>query len=183
MWTKMRAFANLVMGVVVLGFVVLVYLYSGKSSVVRTMWGPWRDIRRFEVVGEDQRALDLYFFPDYRAMFWYTDKQNGEIEGTLAELRGSVGTHYFGRLWDIDGSGVFGYRIYPSRCEPVTMEIDTIAKHRIGTGKPVFPEPKETTNSLFLFCPGSVTFHHMELRSRPVNHTEASELLRMLQTN
>ena len=51
-------------------------------------------------------------------------------------MRGSYGTHYFWRLWHIDGPGVFfGYRIYhPEDVEPVMMEIETLDKYVEGRG-------------------------------------------------
>jgi hypothetical protein len=149
------------------------------KTCVLTVWVPPKQITRYVVEGGDRRALEIYLFPDGRTVFWHTDPIRGLTEGSLARLRGSVGTHYFGRLWHDDGPGVkFGYGLYPSGCEPVMIEIDTLGHYQIGAGDSGFPRSNEKTHSIFRFCENRLGFQKMELRAADVDVAQAERKLR-----
>jgi hypothetical protein len=57
------------------------------------------------------------------------------------------------------------------------MEVDTLAKHRIGKYfKSTLPEPKERTYSVFVFCEDAVWFENMKLRASPPETADAYSL-------
>jgi hypothetical protein len=149
------------------------------KQCVLTIWAPPQKITRYVVEGGDRRTLEVYFFPNRQAVFWHTDPAQNFTEGSLVHLRGSVGTHYFGRLWHVDGPGVkFGYRLYPTGCEPVMMEIDTLSHYQVGVGEPGFPRSKQRTYSLLRFCEDHLGFQAMELRVAPADVAVAEQRLR-----
>lgn len=83
------------------GLVFVLLLLLGLKTCIVTVWAPDKTTVRYAVVGGDGRTLEIYLFPDRRAIFWYTDPSLGVVDGSLAYLRGSVGTHYVGQLWHI----------------------------------------------------------------------------------
>jgi len=164
------------------GLLIAVFLIFQLKGCTAVVWGPWKELRRFGVVGVDERTLDIYFFPDWHAVFWYTDPSRGVVEGALAQLRGTVGTHYVGRLWHIEGPGItLGYRLYAPGCEPVVMEVDTVAYYRVGPGNPTFPKAKKRTYPVFVFCPDRIIFEGMELHPAGSNPDEARSLRELLE--
>jgi hypothetical protein len=150
------------------------------KSCVLTVWGPPKETTRYAIEGGDRRTLEIYLFPDHRAIFWHTDPDRGFTEGSLVHLRGNVGTHYFGRLWHLDGPGViFGYRLYPTGCEPVMMEIETLSHYQVGPGDAQFPRSKDRTDSIFRFCQDRLGFQTMELHAVPVDAVAAEKKLQV----
>jgi hypothetical protein len=175
----MRSLAKVIAGCVLVAFV----CFQLKGCVGH-IWAPWREIRQFAIIGADQRILDIHFFPDWRVIFLYRDPSNGLLEASLAQVRGTMGTHYAAGLWHIEGPSIgFGYRWYPKGCQPYMMEIDTLKKHHVGIGSPVFPDEKERTYSEIVFCPNRVMFHKMELTAVFADGTKATALKKLLESS
>lgn len=146
-------------GILVLGFVLL----SLKGCVV-TVWRAPEQAIHYAVVGADRRTLEITVFPDHEVILWYTDPSRQYLEGTLQKWKGSEGTHYFGRLWHIEGPGTtFGYRFYPAGLTPVMMEQTTLKTFRSSAGHSTFPEEGERGHSVLLFSEDSLVFGGMTL--------------------
>jgi len=159
-------------------------LLVGLRSCVVTVWAPPRQLEHYAVKGEDGRVLEAYFFPDRRTMFWYTDPRTRTSEGTLSFARGSVGDHYVGKLWHVDRSGgITDFGFYPSGCEPSTIELETLARHHVGTGESTFPAAGRTTTSVISFCPDMIFFQGMPLLRVDADASETSNRLRILETS
>ena len=102
-------------------------------------------------------------------------------------MRCSYGTHYFWRLWSIEGPGViegwFGYRIYPIDSEPVVMETTVLDKFIQGTGTPSLPKKGDRTHPVLLFSPNAVRFEDMWLEKRPTDFDLLDTLAKTLKSS
>ena len=153
------------MGKVGTGLFVIAFLFIGLKSCVMTTWSSPKTPAIYSIAGMDGRVMTMIFMPQHKTMIWYSDPNERRIEGILAEMRGSYGTHYFWRLWHVDGPGiVFGYRLYPSDTKPVHMEIIVLERYMEGRGNPTFPDKGDTTYQVLLFGKESVRFQDMWLK-------------------
>ncbi len=123
----------------------------------------------------------VIFLPKHETLLLYTPDSGKSLEASLTEMKGVYGTHYFWRLWNIEGpsryGGLFGYRLYPDGFSPVMMETTVKKKFFHGTHKPVFPAEGETTHPLLLFGGDAIEFEGMLLPKRPTNQAFLDQFL------
>ena len=156
---------------------------SLKSCVV-TIWTSPTEPTTYTVRGSDGRSLSLIFLPGHETLFLYTIESSNFVEAALTQMRGTYGTHYFWRLWNIEGPGIagglFGYRLYPEGTEPVVMETTVVKKFVHGTVQPTLPNEGERTNPVILFSDNAVHFGGMSLVKEPTDTNLVQDLLRQL---
>lgn len=153
--------------------VILLFLFFGLKGCIVSLWSPPKEIETYAISGADGRSLSIIFFPDRKTIFLYTEQGTGFVETSLTEMRGTYGTHYFGRLWNVSrhASGFwFGLRVYPAGSEPVIMETTVLKKFVHGTSKPSLPATGARTYPVLLFSKDAVQFEGMELRRQPTDH-------------
>jgi len=164
-----------------IGIFVVAFLFFGLKGCVTTIWSSPKTSEIYSFEGQDGRVMLMIFLPKHETMVWHFDPANESTEGILTKMRGVIGTHYFWRLWHIEGPGItFGYRIYPSDTKPVNMEIIVLEKFMSTTGKPALPEKRYRTNQVLLFGKDSVKFQDMWLRKEPYNPYMVQTLLAKL---
>ena len=155
------------------GLFIIIFLFFGLKGCVVTIWKSPSEPTTYAVHGEDGRSLAMLFMPKNETYIIYTEKNTGFIEVALTKMRGSFGTHYFGRLWSLDGpgtgDGLFGYRIYPEGAEPVVMETTVKNKFTHGNGDPTLRSIGDRTHPVILFKETAVRFEDMWLEKEPTN--------------
>ncbi len=131
---------------------VAAFLFFGAKGCIVTVWSAPTVAETFTARGADGRQMALMFLPQHDTMIWYSDPTDQRSEGILTRMKGCYGTHYFWRVWHIEGpSTSFGYRIYPAGVEPVQMEIQVLEKYSNGLGKSSLPEKGRTVYTVMLF--------------------------------
>ena len=160
-----------------MGIFLVTFLFFGLKGCVITVWSSPKTPEIYSIQGQDGRVMPMIFLPKHETMIWHFDPPNESVEGVLTKMRGSYGTHYFWRLWHLEGPGIIlGYRIYPPDTEPVHMEITVLERFMSGRGNPGFPEKGETTHQVLLFGKDGVKFQNMWLQREP-NDPEMVQLL------
>lgn len=163
---------------------VLAILFFGLKSCVLTVWKAPSEPTTYAVHGADGRSLTMIFLPNHETIIFYTEEQTGSMETVLTQMRGSYGTHYFWRLWNVDGSGgessLFGYRIYPAGARPVVMETTVQKKFIHGSAKPTLSNEGESAHPVILFSENAVRFEGMWLEKETTEPELVQALLRQL---
>ncbi|MFC1761810.1 hypothetical protein ACFL6U_06990 [Planctomycetota bacterium] len=150
---------------------ILLFLLFGlmglKGCVVKVWKSPTEPIT-YSLVGEDDRSLSMIFMPEHKTYIVYTDEQNSFVEMSLTQMRGTYGTHYFWRLWVIDGPNInVGLRIYPKGAKPVVMETTVLDKYIQGNGSETLPGNGDRTHPVLLFTEDALCFEGMWLKQEP----------------
>lgn len=146
----------------------IAFLFVGLKGCIGTVWISPKTPEIYSIQGQDDRTMSMVFLPKNETIIWYFDPAKELGEGVLTKMRGSYGTHYFWRLWHIEGPGImFGYRIFPTDTEPVNMEITVLEKFTGDRGNSSFPEKGERTYQLLLFGKDLVKFQGMWFQREP----------------
>jgi len=160
--------------------IVAIAFFSLKGCIV-TIWTSPKEPTSYSVVGTDGRMLSVVFLPNHEAVFVYSPHCGTSLEANLAEIKGAYGTHYFWRLWSVEGpgrtGGLFGYRLYPEGFRPVVMETTVKKKFMHGSHKPVFPEQGSRTHTIILFADNAIEFEGMVLDKHPTDSALLADLL------
>jgi len=168
-------------GKVGIGIVIVTFLFFGLKGCVVTIWNSPKSPEVYSIQGQDGRVMSMIFLPKNETMIWHFDPANESAEGVLTKMRGSYGTHYFWRLWHVEGPGItLGYRIYPSDTEPVHMEITVLERFMSGRGDAGFPKKGERMHQVLLFGKDVVKFQSMWLRRVPDDPQMVQSLLTKL---
>lgn len=126
----------------------------------------------------------MIFMPKHETILLYTEEKGGFVETALTQMRGTYGTHYFWRLWSVEGPGVsgglFGYRLYPDNARPVVMEITVLSKFVHGSSNPTLGTVGDRTHPVILFTQDAVQFEGMWLENEPTDPALVQNLLRQL---
>lgn len=156
-----------------IGLLFVGFVYLGLKSFVVHTWQSPEVAETYAVHGADNRTLMVVFLPKNQAYFVYTQQNPEFIEFELTKVRGTYGTHYFWRLWSMEGpnigSGLFGMRIYPSGAKPVVMETTVLDKFVLGNGSPTLGSIGDRTHPIILFSENSIEFEGMQLQREPNN--------------
>lgn len=162
-------------------FLLLAFIFI-KGSIGK-VWSTPTATTTYAIYGREGTTLKLIMLPDNKAIFYTKNDQRNSEEYVLTDLSGVYGTHYFGNLWKLESSGLlksglFGYRWYTSGAEPVSMEIDYLAKHNTNNRTiQRFPATGRTTYSTLLFKDNLVNFESMWLNKEKTNEKFVSEIL------
>lgn len=155
------------------GLFIIFIIFFGLKGCVVTIWKSPQEPTTYAVHGKDGRSLSMLFMPKNETYIIYTEQSTGFIEVILTKMRGTFGTHYFWRLWSLDGpgtgDGLFGYRIYPEGARPVVMETTVKNKFIHGNGNPTLRSIGDRTHPVILFTENSVRFEDMWLQKEPTN--------------
>jgi hypothetical protein len=166
------------------GLVVLAILLFGLKGCIVEAWTSPATPVTYAIHGSDGRSLAMIFLPKNETILLYTEEKTAFMEAALTEMRGTYGTHYFWRVWRIEGPGIggglFGYRIYPEGAEPVVMETTVLKKFIQGTSKPTLRGEGNRTYSVILFSENAVRFEDMWLQKEPTNMELVQALLSKL---
>jgi hypothetical protein len=174
---KLRDMVSKVIG----GLMVFIILIFALKGCVVTVWLSSKNPIIYSVEGADGRTLRMIFLPKNETIIWYHDHNNNYVEGVLTKMKGVYGTHYFWRLWKVEGSYfTLGFRIYPADAEPVNMEITTLERYMKARGDPTFPQKGNTSNQILLFAKDSVRFQDMWLQKEADNPELVESLLNKL---
>ena len=142
-----------------IGLFVILLFFIGLKGCVISVWTSPIEPEVYFVDSVDERALSIIFLPEHEALIWYNDPNKGVFESSLMEIRGTYGTHYWGRFWKIEGPGItFGYRIFPPNTTPVVMELKIIQKYREGVGESTSPSIGKTIYETILLSKDSLFF-------------------------
>jgi len=158
---------------------ILLILLFGLKSCIITVWKSPEQPTTYAIHGSDGRSLAMIFLPENETIFLYTEEKADFIESSLTKMRGTYGTHYFWRLWSIDGAGssLFGYRVYPEGSEPVIMETTVLKKFIHGSSTPTLRTEGDITHPIILFTTDAVRFGDMWLEKEPTNPDLVKSLL------
>ena len=175
---KFKSLAAQAIGGLVILVVFLLFVF--KSCVV-TVWFSPSEATSYVTEGEDDRSIRVIFMANNETVIVQSDPSEGSTEVVLAKMRGTPGTHYFGRLWRIEGPGIyFGFRIYPADTKPVVMEIEVLQKYKTGPGDSSFPKIGEMTYSVILFGNDVIRWDGMWLSNAPTDPYLVEEFLSKL---
>ena len=149
---------------IITGLIILAVLFFGLKGCVVTIWSSPKSPEIYSVLGTDGRSMSVTFLQS-RTMICTLNPSKDHFEGVLTEMKGSmehISFCAYGTLTDRVLS--FGYRIYPSDAEPVTMEITILER----IWKAVVIQPFQTkgtrTYDVMLFSKDAVRFHDMWLK-------------------
>jgi hypothetical protein len=162
---------------------VVFFMFFGLKGCVVTAWSSPREPITYALHGKDGRTLATVFLPGNKTLILYMESQTPYTEAVLTKMHGSFGTHYFWRLWNVDhlsGNGLFGYRVFPERARPVTMEITVLKKFTRGSSKPTLRAEGEKTTAVLLFKDDAMRFEDMWLEREPTDHELVQVLLEQL---
>jgi hypothetical protein len=166
------------------GLVILAILFFGLRGCVVTVWTSPATPTTYAIHGSDGRSLAMIFLPKNETILLYTEAKAEFMEAALTKMRGTYGTHYFWRLWSIEGpgtaGGLLGYRIYPEGAEPVVMETTVLKKFIHGTSKPTLRSEGDRTHPVILFSQNAIRFADMWLEKEPTNPELVQALLSKL---
>lgn len=164
--------------------IILVILFFGLKGCVVTIWKSPETPTTYAIHGSDDRSFAMIFLPKNETILLYTEDKAEFMEATLTKMRGTYGTHYFWRLWSVEGpgtgGGLLGYRIYPDGAEPVVMETTVLKKFIHGTSKPTLKNEGDRTHPLILFSDNAVRFEDMWLEKEPTSPELLQALLKKL---
>lgn len=153
--------------------VILAILFFGLKGCVVTVWKSSDTPTTYAIHGSDGRSLAMIFLPENETIMLYTEDKAEFMEAALTKMRGTYGTHYFWRLWSVEGpgtgGGLFGYRIYPDGAEPVVMETTVLKKFIHGSSKPTLRSEGDRTHPVILFSTNAVRFEDMWLEKESTN--------------
>ena len=169
---------NLVSKVVGVTLVCL-FIFFGFKSCIFTTWESHKSPTTYSISGVDGRELTIIFLPEFETMIWYVDPTRNFVEGVLANIRGSYGTHYLGPIWRVDGpraGGFFGFWWLPEGQEPVHMEIQHLDKYTQGQGESTFGRSGETFYTVILKEKNRIRFQDMWLEMVNSDPTMTAEL-------
>jgi len=154
-----------------IGLFVLAFLFFGLKGCVVTVWNSPSEPTTYAVHGADGRSLSMIFMPKNETFILYSNQETDYIEATLNKMRGTYGTHYFWRLWSIEGPdvGLFGYRIYPGGSQPIVMETTVLDKFVHGNDSPSLRNKGDRTHPVILFSENAVRFEDMWLQKEPTD--------------
>ncbi len=169
--------------IIPIGLLVITYAYFGFKSMVYTGWVAPTYPTTYSVQGSDGRSLTMIFLSNNKTYIMYIDEEKDYIEIALEQMRGAYATHYFWRLWYLDGAGIslwgpFRYRIYPEGTKPVIMETTVLNKYTQGGEKDTLNDIGARTHTILLFSEDAVRFEGMWLQRVETD----SNLLNMLNT-
>lgn len=168
------------------GLLVVAIAFFGLKGCVVTVWKSPSEPTTYALYGKDGRSLATIFLPGNETIILYMESQTPHTEAVLTKMRGSFGTHYFWRLWNVDGpgaNGLFGYRIYPEGARPVTIETTVLKKFTMGSGKPSLRDEGDMTTAVLLFTDDAVRFQDMWLEKEPTDPELVQALLRQLKVS
>jgi len=164
--------------------VILAILFFSLKGCVVKVWKSPDKPTTYAIHSSDGRSLTMIFLPKHETILVYTKEKAKFMEVTLTQMRGTYGTHYFWRLWRLEGPGVgggwLGIRIYPDGTEPVVMEITVLQKFIHGSSKPALRNKGDRTHSVILFSENAVRFQDMWLEKEPTNLELVQALMRKL---
>ena len=138
---------------VIAGLFVCAVLFFGLKSFILVTWKSHDKPVTYATRGGDGREFSITFLPKFETIILYKDPNRKFVEGVLAKMRGSYGTHYIGPIWRVEGpraGGLFGFRYLPSGQEPVHMEIIPLDKYMEGQGTSAFGSVGETFYTVML---------------------------------
>lgn len=163
------------------GIVVLTVLLFGLKGCVVTLWNSPDVPSTYAIHGQDGRSLAMIFMPENETYIVYSSQRPEFFEAVLTRMRGTYGTHYFWRLWGLDGpgtgGGLLGFRIYPEGVKPVVMETTILQKTFHGEGDPTLGRKGDRTHPVLLFTDDAVRFEGMWLEKE----STSMELLSFLE--
>jgi len=172
-WGKVKSIIGAILAIAIIGFML-------KEYVV-TMWASPQNIEMYVTGNTNEgRYLGVILIPGNKIVFLYTEQSTQSNEVTVTQARGSYGTHYFGRFWNIDNSNgllSFGYRVYPAGFKPVVMELDDHKKINKGSAKYFYKSEGSTINNLILFGNDAIKFDGMVLTKTEIDN-QTMQLLR-----
>jgi hypothetical protein len=164
-----------------MALVVVAIAFFGLKGCLITIWSSPKQPTTYSVVGGDGRMLSVVFLPKQETIFVYSPDRGASVEANLSETKGTYGTHYFWRLWSVEGpgrlGGLLGFRLYPEGFRPVVMETTVKKKFMHGSHTPVFPSEGSRTYPVILFAEDSIEFEGMVLSKHPTDSAFLSELL------
>lgn len=167
------------------GLVILTVLFFGLKACVVTVWKSPDTPTTYAIHGSDGRSLTMIFLPKNETILLYMAAEAGFKEAALVKMRGTYGTHYFWRLWSIDGpgtgGGLLGYRLYPEGAEPVVMETTVLKKFVRGTSESTLRNEGDRTHPVILFSKDAVRFEGMWLEKEPTKPELVQALLSKLE--
>ena len=150
-----------------IGVVFLAVLFFGLKGCVVTLWKSPEMPSAYGIHGGDGRSLVMVFMPRNETYIVYSSQKPEFLEAALTKMRGTYGTHYFWRLWGLDGpgtgGGLFGLRVYPEGVKPVVMETTILQKTIHGEGDPTLGGKGDRTHPVLLFTDDAVRFEGMWL--------------------
>jgi hypothetical protein len=165
------------------GLFIAVIAFFGLKGCVVAVWKSPGEPTTYALHGKDGRSLATIFLPGNETLILYMESQTPYTEAALTAMRGSFGTHYFWRLWNVDvpgGNGPFGYRIFPEGARPVTMETTVLRKFTQGSSKPTLRSEGDTTTAVLLFTDNAVRFQDMWLEKEPTDREFVQSVLKQL---
>ena len=164
-----------------LGLLIVIVTFFGLKGCLVTIWSSPKSPETYAVSNPDGRVLSLVFLPKQETIMFYTPDSGDSVEISLTKMCGTYGTHYFWRLWSVDGPGYFGgllgYRIFPEGYEPVVMETTVLRKFQHGSKKTVLSAEGERTHPLILFSKNAIQFEGMTLEKLENNPVFIGSLL------
>ena len=166
-----------------MGLLVVVIAFFGVKGCIVTVWTSPTEPTTYALHGKDGRSLVTIFLPRNETIILYMESRTPYTEAVLTKMRGSLGTHYFWRLWNVSGpggAGMFGYRIFPEGARPVTMEPTVVKKFTQGSSNPTLRGEDDKTTAVLLFTDDSVRFQDMWLDKEPTDRELVQTLLKQL---
>lgn len=156
-----------------IGIFVVALLLFGLKGCVTTVWTSPEQPTTYAVHGADGRTLAMIFVPENTTYMVYSQRNPAFIRVVRTKMRGTYGTHYFGRLWNLDGPGtgpgIFSFRIYPEGARPVVMETTVLDNFTYGNGNAPLPDEGDKMFPIILFTEGAVKFEGMWLKREPTD--------------
>jgi hypothetical protein len=172
---------------VAIAIFVLAILFFGFKGCLVTVWLSPDTPTTYAVRGADGRSLSLILLPKNEAILLYVEDKTGSIEAARVRMRGTYGTHYFWRLWHLEGpgatGGLFVYNLFPEGAEPVEMETTFLRRFHHGTSTPTLRAQGDRTNSVIVFSPSAVKFEGMWLQKESTSDELLHSLIAELSTD
>ena len=136
-------------------------------------WSPPKSPTTYSIERSDGRTRAVISLPRNETIFAYSEDRGTSWEANLSTSTGIYATHYFGRLWHVEGPSQFGglldYRLYPDDFRPVVISNKVEQNFIDGLHEEVFPDQRARTLPVFLFSDDTLEFERMILSKHPLD--------------
>lgn len=118
--------------------IVGIVLFFGMKSCVSTAWVSPGETLKYTLVGEDDRAMAVYFLPKNRMVVAYEDPAEPTYEVLIMSVYGIVADHYLGPIWKHE-EDILGWEWVRDGTDPVKFYVTVKDKIHVGRGETSFP--------------------------------------------
>lgn len=163
-------------------FIIAIVIIFIKSQFITPWKSPDKPTSYYKS-WSDGRSIQIVILPGNKVIIWMYDQKENKSEASLLKWTGYVGTHYVGRIWNIDdndnsfGPSMLGIRLYPEGVKPVVIDtevINTVVDKNIKSAFPL--KGDRIRQQTILFSDNAIRFQDVWLDKEVDDEEMQSEI-------